>query len=378
LKKLLLSILFIASIFHSYAKITLAVSDITLDERFLEGDNGGFYTEMLFRNLYPKANGKDYTYLLARTIGNKNVTDWKVKNEIDAFAVIDNLDLNFLIYGNVSTGDTGFASNFKIYSRKDERVVKEIDYDSPLTDRQVFIKEAAFKIDIAVYEYFARTDTVNVDKINDEIDDYNRDRELKDRFRNFRLYEYLGFNFSTGYAVPCGEWSSLFLGIVNFETGIRIVRIPPVFDNKKFFKISFRPGFTFSYTLSKNKPEIVEEYFHSFSFRFPAEFLFIFKNKFAINANVDIHARLDHFYQNLYGIRKNFYTTAAFGWTAGAGFEYEVDKDGIFTVGINNYIDFAIYDVFYFDFKIQTYFLFKIKEAKTTDKIDTNEIKIKL
>ncbi len=146
---------------------------------------------------------------------------------------------------------------------------------------------------------------------------------------------------------------------------------------KDFFKIAFRPGFTFSYTLSKNKPEIVEEYQHGFSFRFPAEFLFIFKDKFIINANLDLHAQVDLFYQNLYNIKRNYFTTAAFGFSSGLGFEYEIDKTGLYTIGFNNYVDFTVYDVFYFTYKVQAYFLLKFKESKTEDNINIPDIKIK-
>jgi hypothetical protein len=376
-KYLLMIFLMVLSLYQLYPKVTVVIADLSVDPVFLEGHDENFYTDMLFNNLYSKVSDKDYTYLLARSVGDNKVIDWKIKNEIEAYAVIDDIDLNYLVYGSITYDKNKFISKFNIYSKKDEKVIKEIVYENQMEDKGVFVKESAFKIDLAVYEMLKPENKKNTDKLTDDISNYNRDKDLKDRFRNFRVYEYLGFNFSMGYAVPCGDWSNLFIGIINFETGLKIVRLPYLY-NKNFFKISIRPGFTFSYNLAKNRPDIVEEYFNSFAFRFPAELLFIFKDKYILNANFDVHVRVDYYYQNLYNIRKNYYTSAAFGWSTGLGFEYEIDKEGILTIGLNNFIDFAVYDIFYLDYKIQAYLVVKIKESKKPEKINIDEIKIKL
>ncbi len=377
MKKIIISIvviLFSLNIINS--KITVAIADFIVDSSLLEDNNESVYTDILFDNLYAKVEGKEYSYLLARTIGAEKVINWKIKNEIDAYAVCDNLDLNYVLYGLFTYKDKAFGANVKIYSKKDGRVLKEINYISPSAEKLEFIKETSFKIDTVIYELLTPKNTDTTDKIDKEIDLYQNKKKFKDRVKDFRMYEYLGFYFSTGYAVPFGMWNNLFFGLIDASTGIKFVRLPNIFDNKKSFKVSFRPGFTFSYTLAKNKPEIVEEYQHCFSFRFPAEFLFIFSDKYIVSANFDLHAQVDFFYQNLYNIRKNYYTTAAFGWSLGAGFEYEIDKNGMYTIGFNNFVDFAVYREFYFSYKVQAYFILKFKEYKK-DNINIPDIKIK-
>jgi hypothetical protein len=360
-----------------HSNISIVIADLSVDSVFLDDQGEQYYSDMLFDTLYAKASDKDYSYIQARTVGNNNVTDWKVKNEIEAFAVIENIDLNYLVYGNITSSNNNYESTFKIYSKKDERVLKTIVYKNTMEDRKTFIKETSFKIDIAVYELLKPDLVKDSTKLAEDIDKYNRNKDIKDRIKDFRFFEYLGFNFSVGYAVPCGDWSNLFFGIIDVETGIKVVRLPFLYS-KSFFNLAIRPGFTFAYTLSKNKIEVVEEYSNSFSFRFPAEILFIFNNKYILNANFDVHVRVDSYYQNLYNIRKNYYTTTTFGWSTGLGFEYEIDKSGIMTVGLNNFMDFAIYDIFYFDYKIQTYLLIKIKEKKKSKKINVDEIKIRM
>jgi len=380
-KYVMIALLAVLFLYRLYPEVSIVLADLTANAAFLDKHDEKYYTDMLYENLYSQIGDKDYTYLLARSVGNSSEVDWKVRNEIDAFAVIDNIDLNYLIFGSIAADGEFFESNFKIYCKKDGKVLKEFVYKSPEEDRETFIKEAAFKINLDVYELLKLEINGNskgkLEKISDDIKNYNRQRDTKERFKNFRLTDYTGFIFSAGYALPIGDWGDLFIGIIDLETGIRIVRLPLLFESD-FLKISIRPGFTFSYTLSKNQPDIVEEYLHSFAFRFPAELLFLIKDQLSINAYFELHVRLDSYYQDLYGVNKNSYGTASFGWAAGFGIEYALDKEGIFTIGLINIFDFAPYNVFYYDYKIESYLMIKFRETKKPEKIDMDSIKIKL
>ncbi len=361
-----------------FSKTVLALADLTINSSFLDKKNELFYTNELFDNLYARENDGEYIYLLARSIGKNVLNDWQVKNEIEAFAVTDNLGLNYLIYGSVSENDSGYSAYFGIYSKKDEKVVKEIKYETSIIDKEEFFEEASFKINKAIDDILDLNAHENeTRKIEKEIRVYRKNREFNDSIRNFRLYEYLGFDFSAGYAVPFGKWNKLFIGLMNVETGIKIVRIPYMFDNKKNFQLAIRPGFLFLYNLSKNKPEIVEEFYHAFSFKFPVDLLFILKDRYIINYSLGLYAQLDYYYQSLSNKKINNYTTAAFGWFTGIGFEYEIDKKGMFTIGVNNIFDFTAYDVFYFDFKAQVYFMFKFGKSGTANDSSDN-LKINL
>jgi hypothetical protein len=167
------------------------------------------------------------------------------------------------------------------------------------------------------------------------------------------------------------------IGIIDLEAGVRIVRLPPIYEGN-LFKISVRPGFDFSYSLERNRPEVVEEYLHSFVFRFPAEFLFAIGDRWLVNANLDLHVRLDLAYRNLYGSSQQYYTTAAFGWATGLGVEYALDPEGLLAVGLNNTVDFGAYDVFYFDYKIQTYLVIRFKKTEEQARVEANDIRIRL
>ena len=86
-KVLFIFILIFISIFFITSKTIVAVSDIIVDDKFRDGSNESIFTNILFNKLYEKVETRSYSYLLARTIGTEKVINWKIRNEIEAYAV---------------------------------------------------------------------------------------------------------------------------------------------------------------------------------------------------------------------------------------------------------------------------------------------------
>jgi hypothetical protein len=279
--------------------------------------------------------------------GKKDVPAFIVKTENEADQLSIFLGCDYLIFGYVKKTNLYYDVELRIYSFEKKEVVG-IVYDRHETNDFLFmIKELSSKTSSKIME-ITKTQ-----------------KEETKKPEKFYLSNYIGIYNAVGYWIPFPEYWNAMTGIVSGETGIKVVRIPVLYSYKSLFQLTIRPGFTFSYAFAMNKPEIIEDYYHSFLFKFPVDLCFKFHDE-TIGAYIGTGAavQFDFIYQKPPYKDVNVKTSVAFSIPVSTGVEFYPEKKKIVGIGLDNTFDFTFYKDFFIDYRVSFFTIVKFPEKK--------------
>jgi hypothetical protein len=277
---------------------------------------------------------------------NKDVPSFIVKTEREAEELCIYLGCDYLLFGYVKKTALYYDAELRIYGFEKKEVVGTV-YDRHETNDFLFMMK----------EVSAKT----ANKIAEVTNTQKEETVIP---RKFFLSNHLGIYNSLGYWIPVTWWDAL-TGIVTVESGIKIVRIPPLYTYRNVVAVSVRPGFTISYALALNKPEMVENYFHSFLFEFPVDLCFgFFDETFLAYVGSGAGLQFDLIFQNPPYKDPKVGASIALSMPLSIGLELFPEKSKLITIGLDNTFDFTFYDRIFVDYRITFFLLLKFAELE--------------
>ena len=204
--------------------------------------------------------------------------------------------------------------------------------------------------------------STTINSLNDlSSDKIENEKKVKSKKEKFFIRNYIGFYGAVGYYFPMAQWWEIVTGVINVETGIKAVRLKPIFKSK-IINLVLRPGFSVSYSFGINKPGYNNIYYNSILFKLPLDLCIELSNMIALTAGTGIQLQLDVFsYKHSDGTTSN-YISPAFGLFVSTGFEYYFGQNRLIGIGCRNIFNFVFYDIFYTDYKLQVCVLYKFKK----------------
>lgn len=163
---------------------------------------------------------------------------------------------------------------------------------------------------------------------------------------------YMALDFSGGYFFPISRWDSM-IGIVNGEIGFKVINLN--FYEGDFFRLYFRPGFTFTAMLAMNQQDAPSRLIASYIFSFPAELCFMIFDFLTPYATVGPQVQIDFDSRRPRGDE----VAAAFSLLAGGGIEFSPDRYRIGWYGLRVFSNLSLFEQFYVDCRIELYCLIK-------------------
>jgi hypothetical protein len=269
---------------------------------------------------------KESTYILCATFGKELLAKWSVKDQSDINNINRMLKNDYLLYGNIyDSGDKKIAAFVNLYSNGSKKDFELINLVDDYADHDEFVVKLAKLID---------------EKIENKIKEINRKKENVPS---------IGITNSIGYHIPMGKWWDVMTGIINFESGFKILDIQSMYKNK-YFKFNLQPGLSVSYSLAINKTGFADSKYNSLCFKLPLDFSFLIALRHETFVSVAPQFQLDILYREhpdpvLYSY--------AFSLSLSAGYRYWFGKYSTFGLGVNNVFDMTFYDNFYAAYKLQ-------------------------
>ena len=377
-KKLICLLIIVLSISISLSAkggIDIYVSDIIVNsskEEYKSFDISPILTQSLL-----SVSSKSFTFHSFSEIVSKEsiIMREKIKNDYMAYEVCDILGIRYLIYGFISAENNNMIADIRLFSKVENKTILTINVEKKNeTDLSRFIEEMILEVDNQINKDIKLKDNeIVVQDIKGdgktEIDGTENNKkkkviilDTKEKDKKIYVSNYIGIYNSVGYPFPIDNWWNILTGMINVETGVKIVRIKPFYDNKKV-ALYLKPALLFSYSLYVNKPKLSESLLNSFIFKAPLDFDVKLFNRFEIFVGLGPQVQMDLFTQKYLDKYTNYFGVA-FSLFASTGIEYFLDKRQLVSIGLNNNFDFTFYDRFFINYKLQFYTMVKFQEKK--------------
>lgn len=353
--------------------IEIYISDIIIESNDVNSGSISFYS-IIKESLSGIGDKKFEFHLLSNLVKEDSVIKKEnIKNDYMAFEICDILGIDYLVYGRLEIYEFHYIE-LKLFGKKENKTILRISKRKEnVTDLSRFLEEIFMDMDNKVHSEISfdkkkGKDNVSVktdkdsDKHKEDIKEKQKTEEDKKTKNtdNKKLFfsDYISIYNGIGYNVVLPDYSSVYTGVIGFETGISFVRLNlKTFNN---FTIFIKPSFVFSYYISISKEEFVQSYFTNFQFKTDLSFGVNIFRFFDITSGVGVGLELDLLYQKYLNFYP-YYLYPAFLTSFIIDFLFWIDKDRCIGLGLKNEFNLVFHSDFYGTYKPVIYCAVRFK-----------------
>ncbi|OHD17284.1 MAG: hypothetical protein A2Y34_16035 [Spirochaetes bacterium GWC1_27_15] len=367
---LLIVILFCGMFLFANEGIDIYVSKIIVESE--KDEYKGFDISPIVRQSLLSTSNKNFTFRgFSEIVSSESIVmKEKIRNDNMAYEVCSILGIKYLIYGSIYIENDKMVAEIKLFSNSENKTILTINIEKKNeTNLSRFVEEMILEVDNKINKDFKFSNTeilvtLKSDDYKPQVKEKSNTISKDKKENNKKIYpsNHIGIYTSLGYSIPVASWWDVLTGVINFDIGVKIVRIKPFYDNKKV-SLNLRPGILFDYTLYLNKQSLAESYFNSFIFKAPLDFNVNLFNRVEMFVGGGPLVQMDLFTQKYFDNYINYFSVS-FGLFTSIGVEYFLDKKQLVSIGLNNNFDFIFYDHFFINYKFQFYTMIKFKEKR--------------
>jgi hypothetical protein len=248
----------------------------------------------------------------------------EVTSLLAAGELCEKYNIDYLVYGFYKKTYQYSEAEIRVYERETKENKKVFYAKAEHGEINIMKDDLARKLVVYFYDLLG-------------VDERERRKIPTKAFGGIEIYGGLG------YWTPTGDWFGLVTGIAAAEVGVFIQPDDIILYDPDWL-VLFRYGFTASYMLGLNKPDVEDAYLHSMQLDIPVRLCVLFLQQHMAYAGIGLFYRHDFVYQiRLFG-SPVWSNSGTLGASSAVGYEYWCGESKLYAFGGELKLDAAFYE----------------------------------